>query len=224
MPITKPTFTLPGDPLLTMDAEEIPIEKIGSKEIQSLIDQMFEIARGEREDIEKRVMVGLAAPQIGIRKRVILVDVGIDTQKKEFGELRAYINPKIIWSSPEKEEYKEGCFSVADQVVGIVPRAHSIQIKAYDRHGTQIVAEFSGYTARIFQHEVDHLNGIRFPDRVGREGRLHWVEEGEYEEYRNNWEAWNCQCPWDLWLAVKEGKPYSVPVREKNGVKPLSSQ
>jgi predicted transcriptional regulator YdeE len=78
------------------------------------------------------------------------------------------------------------------------------------------VAEFSGFTARIFQHEVDHLNGIRFPDRTGSEGKLHWVEDSEYSEYKKNYEAWNCKYPWDLWLSMKSGEPYSVPVKEQS--------
>lgn len=128
----------------------MPLDEILSEETQSLIDQMFEIARGEREELKDVVMVGLAAPQIGIAKRIILVDVGIDGKTKELGELKAYINPQIIWSSSETVEGKEGCFSVDGHIVGIVPRALVVEVAAYDRQGNPIQAQFSGYTARIF--------------------------------------------------------------------------
>ena len=136
---------------------------------------MFDIARGERTDPEAKVMVGLAAPQIGISKRIILVDIGVDSDRKNLGELTAFINPEILWHSEELVDGREGCFSVDDRVVGVVPRSKSIKIRAYDREGNLVSLELADFTARIFQHETDHLNGIRFPDRVGEGGKLQWV-------------------------------------------------
>ena len=205
-------FTPPGDFSLQMRAEEVPESEILSEETQSMIDQMFLVARGERDDSGgKRVMVGLAAPQIGCSKRIILVDIGIDRNRKELGSLVAYINPEITWYSEEIVEDREGCFSVDSCVLGIVPRSEKIRLKAFDRHGMPISEEFSGFTARIAQHEVDHLNGIRFPDRVGPEGKLHWVEESQYAEYKTNCENWDCRCSWDVWVAMKNGEPYPSP-------------
>jgi len=212
-------FTPPGDYSLQSNALDVPIDEISSQETQDLIDQMFEVARGERGETEGRVMVGLAAPQIGCAKRIVLVDVGVASDRKELGELKAFINPEVVWSSENLEEGREGCYSVDSRVVGQVPRPEKIKIRAYDRDGSLIEAEFSGFTARIFQHEIDHLNGIRFPDRVGPEGKLHWVEDDEYSEYKKNQESWSHQCPWSLWLTMKEGKPFTphtlVEVREK---------
>ncbi len=210
-------FTPPGDILLQTDSAEVPFDEILSGETQAIIDRMFEVARGERNDTgENRVMVGLAAPQIGICKRIVLVDTGVDSERKELGTLMAFINPEITWYSDEVVEGREGCYSVDSRVVGIVPRAQAIRIKALDRQGVPVDAEFSGFTARIFQHEVDHLNGIRFPDRVGSEGKLHWVEDSEYSKYKENCANWNCQCPWNLWVAMKDGNPYSPPVKEES--------
>lgn len=206
-----PIFTPPGDSSLTMIASEVPPNEISSPEIQWIIDRMIEIAGGERSDPNRRIMVGLAAPQIGIGKRIILVDIGIDPEKKELGQLTAFINPEIVWFSNEIAEGLEGCFSVDSRVLGIVPRSQSIKIRAFDRQGKRVVAELSGYTARIFQHETDHLNGIRFPDRVGPNGKLHWVEDTRHAEYRQNWATWDCVCPWEVWLAMKSGKPFTPP-------------
>ncbi len=203
-------FTLPGDPLLQRDALEVPVADILSHEIQSIIDQMLIVASGERDhSFQKRVMVGLAAPQIGIQKRIILVDVGVDSNRNELGSLEAYINPEIIWYSDEIVEGREGCYSVDSRVMGIVPRSKSITMCAFDRNGLPVTAELSDFTARIFQHEVDHLNGIRFPDRVGPQGCLHWVESDAYELYKKNPLLWNQKCPWELWKAMKQGESYS---------------
>ncbi len=214
--MSMPIFTPPGEACLQVEASEVPIHEILSEETQSIIDRMFEVARGERSSTEKRFMIGLAAPQIGIAKRIILVDVGVGNDRENPGELVAFINPEIVWHSEEKDEQREGCYSVDSHVVGIVSRSLSIRFTAYDREGNPIAEELSGFTARIFQHEVDHLFGIRFPDRVGSEGTLHVVEAEEWPEYRENWKTWERKCPWETWLLMKEGKPYSLPNPKKN--------
>jgi peptide deformylase len=84
-----------------MIADEVNVQKITSTEIQSIIDRMLQIARGERSDPNATVMVGLAAPQIGIMKRIILVDTGFNTETRELGNLEVFVNPEIIWASNE---------------------------------------------------------------------------------------------------------------------------
>lgn len=204
-------FTPPADPILMMKAAEVPLEEIVSDEIQGIIERMLIIAGGERTDPSKRSMVGLAAPQIGIPKQIIIVDTGVDANRSAFGELEVFINPKITWYSEELIEGREGCFSVDERVLGIVHRAATIKCTAYDRQGNFISKEFTEFTARIFQHETDHLNGIRFPDRVGEEGVLQWVEEDQYPEYRKNWKEWPVRITYDTWRAMKSGLPYPKP-------------
>ncbi len=209
-------FTPPGDPLLQKVASEVAPDEILSEKIQSIVEQMFAVARGERGEGKKLLMVGLAAPQIGISKRIILVDVGIDTKDRTPGSLEVFINPEILWSSPAVAEGKEGCYSVDSRVVGIVSRSTDIRIKALDREGNPVETELSGYTARIFQHELDHLDGIRFPDQVGLQGGdLHWVEETDYSEYKENWERWDRKCSKELWDDMKAGRPFSAPLDNK---------
>ncbi len=204
-------FIPPGDPLLKKRAFEVSQEEVGSEKIEALIERMLEVAGGNRTDSTKRGLVGLAAPQIGERKRIILVDIGIDDSRKGWGDLKVYINPEILWRSDEWVDGREGCFSVDSHVTGIVPRAERIEIRALDREGTEIFEKLSGFTARIFQHEVDHLDGIRFPERVGEEGILHWVEESQYPEYREKWQTWPVRCPWSTWVAMRDGDPYTAP-------------
>lgn len=100
--------------------------------------------------------VGLAAPQVGISKRVIVVDVGDDHGLIEM------VNPEIVEASGEQLG-PEGCLSIA-KLNGDVRRALHIKVKGFDRNGAPIELEASEFLARAFQHEVDHLNGVLFTD------------------------------------------------------------
>ncbi|GGG12921.1 peptide deformylase [Paenibacillus abyssi] len=100
--------------------------------------------------------VGLAAPQIGILKRVIVVDVG-----DEHG-LIEMVNPEIIEQDGEQLG-PEGCLSIPG-INGDVKRAQRIKVKGQDRNGAEFIVEATDFLARAFQHEVDHLNGVLFTD------------------------------------------------------------
>lgn len=100
--------------------------------------------------------VGLAAPQIGISKRIIVVDPG-----DQYIEM---INPEIIYREGE-ELGREGCLSVPD-LVGWVNRAQKIRVKGLNRNGEILDIEAADMLARVFQHEIDHLDGILFPDKA----------------------------------------------------------
>lgn len=204
-------FVPPSDPSLTMSASNVNVEHILSEEIQSIIDHMLDITTGNQVDMGNGVMVGLAAPQIGIMKRIIIVDSGVDVDRKNLGNLVSYINPQIVWYSDEVLLGTEGCYSVDEHLDGKVPRSESIRITAYDREGNFIDRTFSGFIARIFQHEVDHLDGIRFPDRVSENGILHWIPDNQYNQYLEQWEEWPLIFPFELWLDMKHGRPYEAP-------------
>lgn len=206
-----PIFVLPHEPILNEPAETVSVESIKTDEIQNIIQKMMEIARMNQVDTGEGVMVGLAAPQIGIPKRIILVDMSVTEERKNTGDLSAFINPEIVWYSDVIEFGVEGCYSVDDHVDGSVPRSDKIIVRGYDAKGQFFERQFSGFQARIFQHEIDHLNGIRFPDRVGKKGDLHWIPDGKYQEYRDNWKNWPLKCPWDIWQKMKAGEPYNYP-------------
>lgn len=114
-------FTSPTDPSLNRSVAEVPIKAIRSAEIQAIIDRMLFIAQGERNDLEKKTLVGLAAPQIGIQKRIILVDTGVNSERRNLGTLTAYINPKIVWYSSTTVRGRESCYSVDSRLAGLVP-------------------------------------------------------------------------------------------------------
>lgn len=184
----------PDDSVLVKVAEPVDISKITTCEIQQDIELILSVAYEKQVDRRKPLLVGSAAPQIGISKRIILVDIAAGG-KGEVGDLRVYINPEIIWMSEEKSEWYEGCFSI-DRVYGIVSRATKIKIKAFTKDGLLIEEGHEGYnTARIFQHEIDHLNGIDFVAHISDDDKLHWVEEEEFSEYRKSWRNWPKKCP-----------------------------
>ncbi len=164
-----------------------------SKETQNIIKKMLKVALGEQKNPKKQIMVGLAAPQIGISKRIILVDTKADG-KGVVGNLSVFINPKITWFSKDKSEWYEGCYSVPG-ICGIVSRPTSIKVAE---------KKYSGYVARIFQHEIDHLDGKLFLDLIKNPNHLHRVKQTEFPLYRNKeaWRNWPKKAP----LPIAMGK------------------
>ncbi|MDD2823323.1 MAG: peptide deformylase [Candidatus Daviesbacteria bacterium] len=201
----KDYFVKPSDPILKNIAKPIPQEKIHLPKTKQIIKKMLSIAYGEQMDKSKPFLVGVAAPQLGISERIVLVDRLADGKGKA-GDLNVYINPEITWKSEEEWEWYEGCYS-ADRVCGIVSRPIAIKIKAHDQNGNIIEEDFEYYTARIFQHEIDHLNGHEFVELVLTQNpnNLHWVEDKEFMNYRNNeaWRNWPKKCSREKWEKIK---------------------
>ena len=135
-----------GDSLLKEKARAVP--KI-TPNILKLLDNMADTMYSARG-------VGLAAPQIGVSKRVIVVDIGEG--------LVGLINPEITLARGEEVD-TEGCLSVPG-LVGDVPRAAEIEVKGLNRKGESCSLKAKGFLARVLQHEIDHLEGILFVDRA----------------------------------------------------------
>ena len=148
-------------------------------------------------------MVGLAAPQLGVSKRIVSIDVTA-TGAKQKQTLKVLINPKIVWRSKETVLGREGCWSCGN-ICGAVVRAQRVKVEALDITGKPILMMFSDFVARIVQHEVDHLDGIRFPDRITDDKKLHWVEPVQFDQYRKEWATWKHLCPRSRWEAMKTG-------------------
>lgn len=194
-------YVEPNSPVLRKTAEIVPVGEIIKPETQAVIDRMFQLAYPEQGDKSKPVLVGLAAPQIGISKRIILVDIGADG-KGGTANLQAFVNPEIISESEETIEGYEGCRST-DRVCGIVERRTEVRIKAYDRDGNLMEQVVSGFPAVIFQHEIDHLDGIVFVDRVKRDEDLHWVEKEDFPQYRKDWKNWPHKITRQQWRQIQ---------------------
>ncbi|HEX7118059.1 MAG TPA: peptide deformylase [Longimicrobiales bacterium] len=139
-----------GDPVLRARAEPVPAV---DDDVRRLIDDMMETMYAADG-------VGLAAPQIGIGKRVIVVDVR-EPEAPPF----ALINPVVVESSEERERGEEGCLSIPG-LKEIVERPATVVVEGLDREGNPRRIEADGLLARALQHEVDHLDGVLFIDRV----------------------------------------------------------
>jgi len=111
--------------------------------------------------------VGLAAPQVAESQRVIVVEYGDEEDEEKPKRLFVVANPEIISSSEDKVIGIEGCLSVPE-LVGEVERYNAIVVKGQNRFGKPTKIKASGWLARIFQHEIDHLDGVLYPDRALR--------------------------------------------------------
>ena len=129
------------------------------KDLQELIDDMIETMR-------QAPGVGLAAPQVGESIRLIVVEYGEEKDSEvQPKKLFAVINPEIIQSSEEKEIGVEACLSLPG-LAGEVERYQQIVVKGINRYGKPARIKVDGWLARIFQHEIDHLDGVLFTDRA----------------------------------------------------------
>ncbi len=137
-----------GDPVLRKKSKVV--EKIDEKIIQLLDDMADTMYHADG--------VGLAAPQVGILKRVVVIDIG--------DGLLELINPEIIETSGEQLD-DEGCLSVVGEA-GAVRRPYRVKVRAFDRNGNLFEIEGEELLARAFCHEIDHLEGVLFVDKIER--------------------------------------------------------
>ena len=150
--------TIP-EPVLRRKAHSV---SIFDKNLHTLIDDMVETMR-------EAPGVGLAAPQVGLSERLIVVEYyeREEDEDKEDAPKKvwAIVNPEIIKASEETLMGVEGCLSIPN-LVGEVERHAVVQVKGLNRHGRPVKVKAEGWLARIFQHEIDHLNGVLFTDRA----------------------------------------------------------
>ena len=158
--MTVRNIVLYPDPVLRRKARKVTNF---DKDFQSLVDDMIETMRDAPG-------VGLAAPQVGVSERVIVVEYA-EPEEVEEGEeprevepkLYVLVNPEIIKASSDKVMGVEGCLSLPT-LIGEVERSEKVQIKATNRFGQPMKLKAEDWLARIIQHEIDHLNGIVFTD------------------------------------------------------------
>jgi peptide deformylase len=167
---TREIITI-GHPTLRQKARKVT--KFGP-ELRQLIDDMIETMR-------KAPGVGLAAPQVNVAERVIVVELPADEEEGTPAELYAFVNPEIIKMSHEAEDGQEGCLSVPGYV-GEVPRYTMVVVRGQDARGKPQRVRAKDYLARIFQHEIDHLDGVLFIDRVEDPSKIHKITPEEAAE------------------------------------------
>ncbi len=185
-----------GTPVLRQKARTLTPAEIRSAPIQSLIDLM-------RETMRDAPGVGLAAPQIGEALRIAVIEdqVTRDEQERTPVPFHVIVNPELrfVGQSPDEPptmiDHFEGCLSV-DGYQAIVSRARRVQVSALDHRGEPITIDASGWYARILQHEIDHLNGILYIDRM----RTRSLSTG-----RNLGAFWLGQTPGQIIAELGEG-------------------
>jgi len=173
-----------GHPVLRARAKALEPADIKSPLIQQLIDDMF-------ETMQEYQGVGLAAPQVHESLRIFVAgfapraDDDDDEEEEERVPLMALINPEISIVGDDTADDWEGCLSIPD-IRGRVPRAREIKVKAYDRRARRIEINARGFTARVIQHEADHLDGVLFFDRMESLETLTFLDEfGKYWSRRS---------------------------------------
>jgi peptide deformylase len=149
-----------GAPVLREVAREVSPAELASADTQQLIDDLIETMRAANG-------AGLAANQVGRAVRICVIEVDGNPRYpyKPRIPLTVLVNPVIQYSGGERFANYEGCLSVPD-LRGVVDRDCSIRVDALDRHGQPLELEVRGLTAGTYQHEVDHLDGVLFVDRV----------------------------------------------------------
>jgi peptide deformylase len=149
----KPLIILP-DPLLRQVSK--PIERVDS-DLQRLADDML-------ETMYDAPGIGLAAIQIGVARRMLVIDVAREGEEKQ---PLVFINPEIVSSSDERSVYEEGCLSIPDYYAE-VERPATVGVKYLDRDGKEQTMKADSLLATCLQHEIDHLNGVLFIDHISR--------------------------------------------------------
>lgn len=160
-----------GHPILRERASEV--ENVQDAKVQNFIDDLIETCIDSNG-------VGIAAPQVYKSDRIFIISSRPNARYPNAPELGpvAIVNPEITYFSEEKVKDWEGCLSIPG-IRGLVPRHKTIKVKYQTRDGEEIENEFSDFIARIFQHELDHLDGIVFLDRIDNNKEL--VTEKEYQ-------------------------------------------
>ena len=159
-----------GDPRLLRVSE--PVDRVDSPEIAALLTDM-------RDTMTALSGAGLAAPQIGVLRRVVIFGTGAPNPRYPDAEIVPYtvlINPVLLGIGNETEQGWEGCLSVPG-MRGLVPRLRQLRYRGVDERGIEIDRQVSGFHARVVQHEVDHLDGVLYPMRITDMRQFGFIEE-----------------------------------------------
>ncbi len=176
--ITMEDIVREGHPVLRQVASEVSLPP--SNEDKEIVNSLLQYVKNSQnpEYADKyglRPGIGLAAPQINVPKRMLAVHV-----KDPSGTLYSYalINPKIVSHSVEKAYLTsgEGCLSVDRQVPGFVPRYARVTVKGYNENGEEVKLRLKGLASIVFQHEIDHLNGVMFYDHIDHDNPFTPIE------------------------------------------------
>lgn len=168
--LTMEDIVREGHPALRKKSVDAKLP-LSDNDKQTLDDMMIYLKHSQDEELAEkynlRAGVGIAAPQIGINKKLFVTRFEFEDKKYHY----KFVNPKIISHSVEQAYLAggEGCLSVDREVEGYVVRSARVTVKAFNELGEPIKLRFKGYPAIVVQHEIDHLNGIMFYDHINKD-------------------------------------------------------
>jgi peptide deformylase len=166
--------------ILTVDnPEQLEILRSKSRKVQRVTPKLAAFAERMLETMREANGVGLAAPQVGILQRFFVVELPEDEENNQPRQTFILVNPEIVKTSGEELGY-EGCLSIPGYI-GEVARAEKVTIKALNEKGKPVRHRLEGYLARVFQHEIDHLDGVLYTDKLTDPATFQPVEVGEEE-------------------------------------------
>jgi peptide deformylase len=140
-----------------------PALRTPAEEVENFDGELEKLVRDMLETMYHAQGIGLAAPQVGVSQRVVVVDPG-EAAKEEAGQV-VLVNPRVVEASKAKEKGPEGCLSIPG-LEEVVERPLTVKVDGLTPKGEPVMLEVSGILSRVIQHEIDHLDGILFIDRV----------------------------------------------------------
>jgi peptide deformylase len=166
--------------ILTVDhPEQLEILRSKSRRVQRVTPQLVEFAEQMLEAMRESNGVGLAAPQVGVKQRFFVAELPEDKENDVPRETYILFNPELVKGSGEQIGY-EGCLSIPGYI-GEVARQEKVTVEALDERGRRVRYKLEGYLARVFQHEIDHLDGVLFTDKLTDPATFQPVPSGEEE-------------------------------------------
>lgn len=150
-------------PILTVDKDLTTLKKVSSP-VESVDNNLRALMDDMLETMYAAPGIGLAAIQVGVPKRVVVMDLSRDEAPKA---PRCFVNPEIVWASQETVPYEEGCLSVPE-IYDEVERSAKVRLRYLNYDGQAIEEDAEGLFAVCIQHEIDHLNGVLFIDHLSR--------------------------------------------------------
>lgn len=182
----------PKHKILRSACKEIPKRDLRKTSVQQEIESMIDFVYGNNNKGKARsrnasMTVGLSANQVGISKKISVVDLAIG--KRGYSDVHVLINPEIVWQSQSVLENCEGCVNLPT-IWGYVKRSKRIKVKALDRSGNELLLTVTGWPAVLLQHEIDHLNGKLFIEKLPDPKKAFLVEEGDYQKFKQKKKEW----------------------------------
>lgn len=189
----KPFVRLePTDKRVRTVCADISLSELRLKKTQQTIDGLLDFVfarnnKGEDHNRKKPTIIGLSANQVGIMKRICIVDLAI--RRKEQSDVHVLVNPHIVWKSKTMRLRREGCVNLPN-IWGFASRSTILDVSYLDRWGNSYTMRAKGWAATLIQHEVDHLNGTLFIDRLADPTKALHVTDKDFEAYKKDPKKW----------------------------------